>query len=234
MYNEQDEIVGKPKNPVGKAIKTFFKALVALFLIVTWGALFLRLCSMGDPDEATDYLWSDAAYSMAQSGTLPKVTTQEYVQTLDEDGRFRVSATRKTEELGQFQLTVRYNNSTVTRMAEDMALSFIPTGEVYVYTLEASDGTVYTDYSFIDNTKTVYQYRTLLFEDVSYTDAEGNPIETFTLNIYYIDDMIPELPYVDFIVYDTRFPTTDLKLDMPEAATALRDRPDYIVKSSEV
>lgn len=233
MNNEQEEIFEKPKNPIGKAIKTFFKAFVALFLIVTWGAIFLRLCTMGDPDEAIEYLWSDAAYQMAQSGTLPEVTTQEYVQTLDEDGLFRVSATRKTEALGQFQLTVRYNNSTVTRMVEDMALSFTPTGEVYVYTLEASDGTLYTDYRFTDSKKTVYQYRTLLFEGVSYTDADGNPIDSFTLHIYYIDDMIPDAPYVDFVVYDTRFPTTEIKLSRPEAATVLRDRPEYKVKSAE-
>ena len=196
------------KDPVkGFTVKKLLKYLLIAVILFVYGGFMLRICTMGNPDSMDKYVWTESAiqlYKTYQDKFSVKKVNEDALsyQYITTDGKFAVNNIFVTETGGgkaQVQFTVRYNNSTLEYLRNDYHLTENPAGEPFVYVLSDTNGNIYKKYLFTKDTKTVYNYRHIIFEDVdisamSYTD----PSVSYTLyfDVYYIDAVnLLNLPY---------------------------------------
>lgn len=170
---------------VGKVLKYVVVALI----VFVYAFFMLRICTSSDPEEMTSYVWTDAAVS---AGGV--VYMSDTTDTIDSNGYFKVSAAYSTPDASLFQVTVRYNNSTIKAVCEKYGLDSID-GEPFIYMLEDAFGNVYTDYVYTTGSRNVYNYRQLVFSGIP-SDAG-----TLTLKSYYVDDVTLSSPLSSLGVY---------------------------------
>lgn len=168
-----------------KIVGRIFKYLIFGLIIFIVGFMTLRVLTSGDTKIAKNFLWTEKAKnSYIQDPGKFLIYSIDVPKDYTDDGFFRVSNIRYAEsEIGsleQLQVTVRWNNSTIEYLKEDLGLTELPAGEPFVFTLTDDKGNVYTVYDMVSDTKPLYNYRRLAFDVSGFKDAE-----TFYINIYY-------------------------------------------------
>ncbi len=187
----------------GRTLKKCLKGLLYLLVFLVYGLLFFRLCTGKPPAELSSLLWTESvhmAYSVAGDDFV--VYEQTPIESIAKDGYFSVSDVRYIPSASSFQLTVRYNNSSIEaleswlidketvarrnalkaeypelskteieeKLAEDLATDPIVIEDLgktpFLFVLRDDYGNVYADYSYIHESKTVYQYLRISYENV--------------------------------------------------------------------
>ena len=193
------------KEPVkGFTVGKLLKYLLIAVILIIYGGFMLRICTMGNPDSMEKYVWTEQTIQLYKTYqdkfTVKKVNedTLNY-QYITTDGKFSVNNIFVTETGGgkaQIQFTVRYNNSTLEYLRNDYNLMEIPVGEPFVYILNDSSGNTYKKYQFTKDTKTVYTYRHIIFDDVDISAMNYTDPYHLYFDVYYIEDVnLNNLPY---------------------------------------
>ena len=187
-----------------RTLKKCLKLLMYILVLVVYGLLFFRLCTGKPPKTLSEILWTESVYNAyEENGEKFLVYEQEPIESMAKDGYFGISDIRYIPSAKSFQLTVRYNNSsiealeksliqkeTAKRRADIMAenpgiaeaaleeklsasltedpividdLGALP----FVFVLRDDYGNVYSEYSYIHDSKTVYQYMRISYENVA-------------------------------------------------------------------
>lgn len=186
-----------------RTLKKILKLLMYVLVLLIYGLLFFRLCTGKPPKELSEILWTESVYNAyIENGEEFIVYEQEPIESIAEDGYFSISDIRYIPSAKSFQLTVRYNNSSIealektlieketvarrealkvefpelssTAIEEKLTASLAEDpividdlGEVpFVFVLRDDYGNVYSEYSYIHDTKTVYQYMRISYENV--------------------------------------------------------------------
>lgn len=209
--NEYDAIHGDPnKITVSKIIKKTITTTLKLIAISVFCILFWRILSSGDTKLAKTFIWNDATLEAKNFETFYYKRPDNY----SDNGRFSASNVFYVPSLGQFQITVRYNKSTLEKIAEEYNLQETPSGEVFVYTLTDNLGNRYTEYEYLTDAKNLYQYRRVIFENVDMNatkevDEDGQTVtkqfEELYLNVYYANDVLYSKPYATITIYDQKY-----------------------------
>ncbi len=221
--NMTEEEIYQRKSLIGKifsvrSFKRFFKYLMYLLVVLVYGLLFFRLCTGKPPKALSDILWTQSVHDayLAGDGTLA-VYGQEPVESIADDGYFSISDIHYIPEAGTFQLTVRYNNSSIealkaslvekatvarrnelkaqfpsltateleAKLDESLVSDPIVIGDLgklpFAFVLRDDYGNVYGDYSYLHDSKTVYQYLRISYENVY---LFGSGAQTLTDKLY--------------------------------------------------
>lgn len=206
--NVTEEEIFQRKSLLGKifswrSIKKVLKYIMYVLVLIVYGLLFFRLCTGKPPKELSEILWTSSVHNAyAQSGETLAVYTQEPVESIANDGYFSISDIHYIPAAGSFQLTVRYNNSSIealeknliakataerrnTLAAENPTLKAHEIETLLTSSLEADPiviedlgklpfifvlrddyGNVYGEYRYMHESKTVYQYLRIAYENV--------------------------------------------------------------------
>ena len=180
-YNDIEDEKPKSKNP----IVIILKILIALTCISVVGIIAFRLVVFNSyPKNVKDiYVNSalDEYYSEANGGV--SVKTQNLRAPYDDEdlGNFFCDYLYVVEELGQLQITVRYNTSTVRRFSEELGRELDADNfDIFEYRLCASygDGRGLVYYDTVSDSFTasraMYRYNKLVFDGIDF-GAEGLP-----------------------------------------------------------
>ncbi len=207
------------KSPLGKffsfrTLKKFLKLLMYCLVFLVYGLLFFRLCTGKPPKALSDLLWTKSVHEAYTANSNLSVYEQEPIESIAKDGYFSVSDIRYIPDAQTFQLTVRYNNSsiealerhliekeTVARreaikanypelqtlsktsaaykdliakveqeLSDSLAADPITIDDLgdtpFVFVLRDDYGNVYSEYSYVHDAKTVYQYMRISYENV--------------------------------------------------------------------
>lgn len=244
--NEYDAIHTDPnKITFGRILKkTFFYSLRVIALIVV-GLLFWRIFSSGDTKLAKEFLWNESAITAYNENPNNfQAFHYKHPDNYTKDGKFMASNVYFVKSTGQFQITVRYNNSTLKKLAKEYNLEKIPNGEVFVFTLTDNLGNVYTEYEYAVDEKNVYNYRRVIFDGIDMNasktfEEDGKQVEKvfeeLYINVYYAEDVVYSKPYGKITVYDTKYyhepiDITEYPIKNNAPSDNLKNRIAYLVK----
>ncbi len=185
-----------------RTLKKFLKLLMYLLVFFVYGLLLFRLCTGKPPKALSELLWTNAIHEAYTANGDMIVYEQEPIESIAQDGYFSVSDVRYIPEAESFQLTVRYNNSSIEalennlinketvarRKALNEEFPELSSAEIeakleasliedpiviedlgdtpFVFVLRDDYGNVYSEYSYVHDTKTVYQYMRISYEGV--------------------------------------------------------------------
>ncbi len=186
-----------------RTLKKLLKLLMYILVLVVYGLLFFRLCTGKPPKELSEILWTESVYNAyAENGEKFLVYEQEPIESMAKDGYFAISDIRYIPSAKSFQLTVRYNNSSIEALEksliqqetakrrddlraenpgiaeaalEEMLSASLAENPIviddlgtlpFVFVLRDDYGNVYSEYSYIHDSKTVYQYMRISYENV--------------------------------------------------------------------
>lgn len=209
---------------IGKIIKySFFLVIIAINAIMLW-----RIFFSGDPSEIKPLIANEKLVSVYNERGNDLVLKTQKQKALAESGRFSVTDCVFIPEAGQIQITVRYNNSTLRRLAEDFELTGIPDrkNELFDITVvKTTDVTPEDDEDNLDRKKlyeerfyptgmaktaytSLYTYKKFVFDNIEWEDAVG-----LFVDIYYNEDMdYSGSPYDVLCIYDARMDMDDRAL----------------------
>ncbi len=207
----------------GRTLKKVLKFCMYMLVLLVYGLLFFRLCTGKPPKELTALLWTDSVHeAYTKNGEKLVVYEQEPIESMAKDGYFSISDIRYIPEAETFQLTVRYNNSSIealerhlidketvarreklkaehpdkksgeieallTASLESDPIVIEDLGKTpFVFVLRDEYGNVYSEYSYLHDTKTVYQYMRISYEHVK---LFGDGEQTAPVKFYPTPDM---------------------------------------------
>ena len=166
------------------ALKWFGYLLVfAVFAVLLW-----RIFSSKLPDSASEIIWTKNSYAAYEKlGDNLLIYTQDVGTVYDNDGKFSLYEFHYIPSAKEVQFTVRFNKSTVDRLAEElteerkmMGFAFeddVITAEMlgelpFTFALHDEDGNVYTAYEYTTFEKNRYTYVRLAFSGIDLYDIE--------------------------------------------------------------
>ena len=200
-YNEIEEDAPKSKNPV----MLILKIITAVICIGVVGFLAFRLFIFNAyPDSVKNLYVNDALRGHYESvGDEIEIKTQglRYPYDDEDEGNFFCDYLYVIPEANQLQITVRYNTSTLTRIAEKYGKTISEDDtNAFVYRLYASHGEddvrVYETVSDkIDASQLMYRYSKLVFDGVELDTKEGGMPYWIRLEIF-IDGVEMKEPYM--------------------------------------
>ena len=168
---------------------------------------------MGDPNSMTTIVWNESAKNAYREDPEAfSALSQKQEVFLTNDGKFWITGVLYLPQARQLQLTIKYNDSTLKALREQMGAD-LPE-EPFSYSLLDSSGTRYTDYEFQTERKQNYSYRRLTFYGVDLTD-----VATVYVDIYYSEAVDFELPpYASLMTWNRALPTEefDVKASLPD------------------
>ena len=207
-----------------RTFKKFLKLLMYMLVLLVYGLLFFRLCTGKPPKELSAILWTESVHTAyLENGEDFIVYEQKPIESIADDGYFSISDIRYIPSAKNFQLTVRYNNSSIEALEkklieeatvarrdalkaefpdlgsdaveEKLTASLLEDPIViddlgktpFVFVLRDDYGNVYSEYNYIHDSKTVYQYLRISYENVS---LFGTGTQTATEKNY----PTPEIP----------------------------------------
>lgn len=179
------------------------------------------------------------SYTDPETGATTLIKRDEYytdpasedgtARGLDEtfDGCYRVSNMYFTPASNNLQVTFRYSGrSGIAKLMYEYGLREEPKGEVFVFTLSDDLGNEYTDYSYRTDSRSYYQYRSLVFEGVDF-----DSVKEFTLNVYYVADVKIGEPFVSMVIYDENLVLKKSDVEVGNKLSGgLKDAPKYAEK----
>ena len=189
-------------------VKNIFKLLISLIIITVYVLLLGRMYLASDRGIMAKYSPTDIYFDNCNDNTV--IYTQNLNYTMDETGYYRVSNLAFIPEIGELQINVRYNDSTLDKLAE-LYPEFEYNGEPFVYELVDNNNNVYKLNGYITKTNLIYNFRKLLFENIDF-----NTIERLYLDVKLADgdDSDSEMD-VRFTIYNSADQTveSELKID---------------------
>ena len=180
-YNDIEEEKPKSKNP----IVIILKALIALTCISVVGIISFRLAVFNSYPKNVKDIYVNGALEAhyTEVGDDISVKTQSLRAPYDDEdlGNFFCDYLYVVEEIGQLQITVRYNTSTVRRFSEELGRELdADDADIFEYRLCASygDGRGLVYYDVVSDSVTasraMYRYNKLVFDGIDF-GGEGLP-----------------------------------------------------------
>ena len=209
-----------------KIFKISVKVLFYLFVIIVNAIMLWRVLFSGDPAKIQRLTVNDSLREAYEDGQL-LLETQEQ-RTLTANGLFAVRQCVFIPEANQIQIVVRYNNSTLRKLAQDYGLESVPEKTEELFDVSIVKTIDKTPMDITDNTdpealseeryhptgepetayKRLYSYRRYVFENVSREDAVG-----MFVDVYYKGDVNYEKdPYGALCIYEDGAPMEEVKL----------------------
>ena len=210
-----------------------FRAICVLFIVAVLSLLLWRIIdSKTDPKElktlTPNQILCDAYEENGKELTVFTQKQNTYSQGAKTYGYFSVTNTCFIEEAEQIQLLFRYNNSTIKYLTEDYDLPTIPSRneDLFEVTLlvaydltpdDTDDNSNLEHIRFerlyptekIPYSKTLYNYRKLIFDGIDF----GDSVLAIYVDVYYNGDVDYENEtYATLIAYHYSEPTSPLKL----------------------
>ena len=249
-YYEYEE--SKKRFSVKKITKFIFSLVSAVIIISVFALIFIRIFLIGIPSDFSVITWTEDAVTLYGQGEFdyiayplgetygPSSSDRQNASTAESgvnnipDGLYHVSNIALSEKNGEVQFTIRYNKrSTVNFLMEQYGLDERPEGELFVYRLTDSDGNVYTDYEYAQDSNIMQEYRRVIFKgvDLSGMINPNNPADDaeaaqaaaqtedpnskkLTLTVYYGLDVAEGRPMnAEFRLYDSAQPYSLLTFD---------------------
>jgi hypothetical protein len=192
-----------------RALKFIFKWFAYLLIFSVFAILFWRIFSSKLPGAASDIIWTKDSYAAYEKlGNDLLIYTQDVGTVYDTDGKFSLHEFHYIPSAKEVQFTVRFNKSTVSRLAEELTkeaqeklgdaftdadvITADMLGELpFVFVLRDNEGNVYTAYQYTTFEKNRYTYVRVAFSGIDLYDIEkGKP------NVLY---PLPENPNPDYI-----------------------------------
>ena len=200
-YNEIEEDRPKSKSPV----LLILKILTAVICIGVVGFLAFRLFVFNSyPDEVKNlYVNDELRLHYAEVGEKIEIKTQNlrYPYDDEDEGNFFCDYLYVIPEAEQLQITVRYNTSTLAKIAEKYGKTIAEDDmNSFVYRLYASHGEddvrIYDVLSErIDSSQLMYRYSKLVFDGVELSTEPGAMPYWIRLEIF-IDGVEMKEPYM--------------------------------------
>ena len=232
MYTDPFESdTPKERSLFAKIIIGVLKAIGIFIIVAIFAIIFIRLQLWKTPKEFSDFAWTDEAKSaLAADGKLT-VGYQEPYTEFDENGYYHISDVSFARDLGEIQLTVRYNSrSTINALMEEYHLTERPSGETFIYILTDDNGNEYTSYRFAAKEKPLSEFRRVIFDGVDFETTEN-----LYLHVYYGEDVYDKSAlYAVFTVYETdRWIDEKTFSESSDMTFSLAKNPAYINKNKE-
>lgn len=193
-------------------IKKVLKFIAVLLIAAVYVLLIGRMLLARNYGIMNRYVWTES--SLAAYKAEPEsfsVMSQQLSESIDKTGFYHISNFVYVPLTDQLQVTVRYNNSTLDVLDSHYS-DRSRDGEVFVFTLVDSNGKVYDSYSYASSSNIIYNFRRLVFENVSLEN-----IESLSLNVYYANDVTSDSPMKkSFRLYDkdVDMHESDIKIDL--------------------
>lgn len=208
-------------------MKMFRRAMalcLTLCLCLVFGAVFFRIyIAEHYPSNTVRMVFTDrlTEYYHEKGGNITAETQNiRFPYDSADDGNFFATGLIVVRDAGNLQVTVRYNESTLPKVAAFYKLSEIPEPQngLFRYTLTASynttaEGEDYRTYhaSYLEEDSAyMYRYGKLVFDDVTFEGAAWMRID-----IYYGEE---EKPFGHICVYESQASDGENIVDMPFSA----------------
>lgn len=205
-------------------MKMFRKAMalcLALCLCLVFGALIFRIhIAEHYPKNTVRMVFTDALteyYHANGESVAAKTQNIRFPYDSADDGNFFASGLIVVREAGNLQVTVRYNESTLPKVAAFYKLAQAPTPKdgLFRYTLTAShntsaEGNDYRTYESTyleEDSAYMYRYGKLVFDGVDFEGAVWMRID-----IYYGEE---EKPFGHICVYEAQASDGEKLVEMP-------------------
>lgn len=159
-----------------KTLKTLLKILLGIVLLGIYGILFFRLCTGGPSGYMKKLLKTDADIAAYEKYGSLSVFSQMLSVSAEEKGKFFIYDVRIIAETNEVQMTIRYNNSIVETLKDDISARFTAEQETekaealsavsdtpFVFVLRDEDGNVYTGCAYVTYSKNLYKYLRIAF-----------------------------------------------------------------------
>lgn len=193
----------------------YIRYFLIILTVIVFGALMIRLFMSNDPKDSKQFIFTEdnlAAYEKS-GGELKVIQNTSMNGYLTEDGRFSISQTRYIPSIGEFQATLRFNDSTLEYIAEELGCGVdglaCENGEYFVIVLRDDTGRYYGDYKYIVFEKNIYNYCRFVFDGV---DMEG--VTDLWADVYRIDAAdVSQKPCGSLMLYDSHYQSSEYDLD---------------------
>ena len=214
--DEQLDAENGKKITVGKIIRKTISITLKLLALAVFVFLIIRMNMGNDPKQSKTFVWTEnsiTAYNNDPSSF--KAYLYKHPDNFSHDGLFSATNVYFVPSIGQFQISVRYNDSTLKYIAEEYKLDKVPTGEQFIYIITDTYGNTYTDYTITHFDKNIYNFNRIVFEGIDLNATKNNTtgeeittegVEFYLLlNVYYVDDVVLSSPLGVIPIYDTEF-----------------------------
>lgn len=191
-----------------KMLKFIAVLLIAAVYVLLIGRMILAK-NFGIMDR---YIWTENSIEAFEASPEDfQVMSQQLSESIDKNGFYHISNLVYVPTTQELQINVRYNNSTLDTL-DSYYGDRSGEGEIFVFTLVDSNGKVYDSYSYAASSNIIYNFRRLVFENVSIDNTES-----LTLNVYYSGDATSDSPMKkSFRLYDNDLPMheSSIKIDL--------------------
>lgn len=203
------------KFSLGKLISGFICCLgIGLCIFV------FTMSALDSDGKISHIIWNDTA--IEEYETNSQGFTVEYYKVYEdhyftEDGFFSVSKIRYMPTIGQWQMTVRYNKSTLERLSQDLGREIDRENDVFTFALVDDEGNMYTDFQYKKTVKGRYTYYRIIFDGLSIRTTDE-----LNLRIWFSEDIqngeYPEANLGQLPVYNSQMPRDvyKFKKELPE------------------
>ena len=194
MENEVNEFTTQKKPKWVRIIKTLLGVVLGLIIISAIAVPVIRMIVLDNyPREITKYVWTERAEEIYKSDKDNLRIFDVYVgQNYGRLGLFFNAYIRLTDsrdkKISEFQLTVRYNDSTVKHLAKTETVT--DEEDPFIYILCNDLGDAYIPSYIDETTKSNLNYRKLVFEDVNMVDVDILYLNIYSKNVTSYDDVI--------------------------------------------
>lgn len=201
-------------------IMSMFICLLAVAICIMWVVM-----NIIDADgDISNIVWTKEA--LEAYNEAPEDFTVEYYKVYEDHfftnethnkGYFSVSKIRFLPAASQWQMTVRYNKSTLKYLSEDLNIKLEEGKDHFTFALEDSSGNMYTDFSYKKDVQGRYTYYRLIFDNVSIKNVSDVMIRIY-LSDDIKDDVYPEEALGELPMYQADLPrdTYKFKKELPD------------------
>jgi len=164
---------------IGKVLKY---ALILIIVAIIGFAIYRIFVMDNYPEQMQKYMWTDTSKECYENHPDDFHVYDVYVgQNYSKLGYFFNAYIRLTEcekdGRNEFQLTIRYNNSTIDRLAEKS--TSYDKDNPFIFVLSTSEGKNYLPSKSISDKQDRYNYLRLVYEDIDMID-----VDNLYINIY--------------------------------------------------
>lgn len=216
--NEQDYEARFPETPRRVTIGKILKWIFLLLIVLLFGFVGLRSCTMRGRASMKAYLWTEKAIGASKEDGFRVYELSEHNKTTI-SSTFIASKIYYTEPIGQLQFLLSYNKS-MLNLVDTYKLAEAPTDTdtSIVFALIDEDGNAYRDYVFVTDSLFRNNFFRLVFEDLPFDEDSS-----YTLYAYYLDAPEGKDPRFDSIpVYRFNFYKEPIKVKVPSSAAEVR------------
>ena len=212
-----------------KIAKITFKTVILAISFFIYAFFIFRLCSTQDaPKSVSSIVWNDtarAAYAADPDGF--QILSQEPSTFITDNGRFWISDVIYLPQAKQLQMTIKYNDSTLKYLKEALekqaseaqtepsdesqpmdtaAVEIVLPDEPFDYSVLDNSGNRYHAYSSIADREQNYNYRRLVFENITVPEHAA-----FYIDMYYVGAIdYTAIPYGSLMAWNTSQDTEEL------------------------